>query len=78
MIALTATATKEVKEDITTKLEMKDAQIFQKSFVRENLSYSAFKLESKEQKLLEILSNVGGSSVVYVRSRKRTRRSQTC
>lgn len=73
VIALTATATKEVKEDIISKLVMKDCQIFQKSFVRENLSYSAFKLESKEQKLLEILSRVGGSSVVYVRSRKRTK-----
>ena len=73
LIALTATATKEVKEDIAEKLEMKDVQVFQKSFARANLSYSAFKLESKEQKLLEILGNVPGTSVVYVRSRKRTR-----
>lgn len=71
-VALTATATKEVKEDMIAKLELKDCQLFQKSFVRDNLSYSAFRLESKEQKLLEILSRVGGSSVVYVRSRKRT------
>lgn len=73
VMALTATATKEVKEDIVSRLDMKDCQIFQKSFVRENLSYSSFKLENKEQKLLEILSRVGGSSVVYVRSRKRTK-----
>ena len=72
-IALTATATKEVKEDIMTKLEMKEGQVFQKSFVRNNLSYSAFRLENKEQKLLEILSKVGGASIVYVRSRKRTK-----
>lgn len=73
VIALTATATKEVKEDIITKLELKDVAIFQKSFVRDNLSYSAFKLENKQQKLIEILTNVPGSSVVYVRSRKRTK-----
>ncbi|MEQ9405725.1 MAG: ATP-dependent DNA helicase RecQ [Cyclobacteriaceae bacterium] len=73
IIALTATATREVKADIIEKLEMKDCQVFQKSFVRDNLSYSAFKLENKEQKLLEILGRVGGSGVVYVRSRKRTK-----
>ncbi|WP_425392487.1 RecQ family ATP-dependent DNA helicase [Ekhidna sp.] len=73
MIALTATATKEVKEDIIDKLGMKDPQVFQKSFARANLSYSAFRLENKEGKLLEILGNVPGSAVVYVRSRKRTR-----
>ncbi len=72
-IALTATATKAVKEDIVSKLELKDCQIFQKSFARANLSYSVFKLESKQQKLVEILENVKGSSVVYVRSRKRTK-----
>lgn len=73
LIALTATATKEVKKDIAERLEMKDVQIFQKSFARANLSYSAFKLENKEGKLMEILGNVHGTSVVYVRSRKRTR-----
>lgn len=72
-IALTATATKEVKEDIIQKLELTDVQVFRKSFARANLSYSAFKLESKEQKMMEILHNVPGSSIVYVRSRKRTR-----
>lgn len=73
LIALTATATKEVKEEIAEKLELQDVQIFQKSFARANLSYSAFRLENKEGKLLEILGNVPGTSVVYVRSRKRTK-----
>jgi len=72
-IALTATATKEVKVDIIQKLGMKDCQTFQKSFVRDNLSYSTFRLENKQQKLIEILEKVNGSSVVYVRSRKRTK-----
>jgi len=72
MVALTATATKEVKMDIVEKLEMTEAAIFQKSFARANLSYSVFGLEAKEQKLLEILNKVGGTSIVYVRTRRRT------
>ncbi len=71
-IALTATATREVKEDICTRLEFKEQAVFQKSFARSNLSYSAFKLENKGPKLLDILKNVPGSSIVYVRSRKET------
>ncbi|MEM6642997.1 MAG: ATP-dependent DNA helicase RecQ [Bacteroidota bacterium] len=73
VVALTATATNEVETDIIAKLEMKSPQIFRKSFARANLSYSAFALENKEGKLLDILRNVEGSSVVYVRSRKRTK-----
>lgn len=69
-IALTATATKEVKADIIDKLAYKNPKIFQKSFARKNLSYSVFELENKEQKLLKILNNVKGSAIVYVRSRK--------
>jgi len=73
VIALTASATKEVKYDILEKLGLPEARIFQKSFARSNLSYSVFELEHKEQKMLEILRNVPGSSVVYVRSRKQTK-----
>ncbi len=73
LIALTATATKDVKADIQTKLEMKNITVFQQSFARPNISYSTFEVESKEAKMFEILSRVGGSAVVYVRSRKRTK-----
>lgn len=73
IIALTATATKEVKQDILDKLGIPEAEIFTKSFARVNLSYSSFNLEQKENKLLTILNNVPGSSVIYVRSRKRTK-----
>lgn len=72
VLALTATATREVKMDITERLGMKNPSIFKKSFARKNLSYSVFRVESKLRKMLEILHNVPGSSVVYVRSRKRT------
>ncbi|UXP31938.1 RecQ family ATP-dependent DNA helicase [Reichenbachiella agarivorans] len=71
-IALTATATKDVKQDICEKLSFVNPQIFQKSFARKNLSYSVFDLENKGPKMLEILTNVKGSAIVYVRSRKET------
>jgi ATP-dependent DNA helicase RecQ len=73
LIALTATATKDVKTDIQAKLEMKNVVVFQQSFARPNISYSAFEVENREGKMFEILSRVGGSAVVYVRSRKRTK-----
>ncbi|MCK5705319.1 MAG: RecQ family ATP-dependent DNA helicase [Cyclobacteriaceae bacterium] len=72
-IALTATATEKVVEDICEKLELKNQQIFKASFVRENIAFAVRKVESKEQKLIEILNNVPGTALVYARSRKRTK-----
>ena len=72
IIALTASATAEVQADILDKLEMKQGRVFRQSFARENLSYSTFPEENKERKLLQILTNVQGTSIVYVRTRKRT------
>lgn len=72
LIALTATATKDVKQEILTRLEMKSPLVFQQSFARKNLSYSAFKEEDKDKRLIKILQNVQGSAVVYVRNRRRT------
>jgi len=72
VIALTATATEHVKKDIQDKLEFKNPNVFQKSFARPNLSYSVFHMEDKEKKIIEVLKNVKGSSVVYLRSRKKT------
>lgn len=72
LLALTATATREVKGDMLEKLGMRQTRVFQQSFARENLSYSVFSVEDRERKLHQILGNVPGSAVVYVRSRKRT------
>ncbi|MEO6404206.1 MAG: ATP-dependent DNA helicase RecQ [Ferruginibacter sp.] len=73
VIALTASATQNVQTDICEKLEFKPIyNIFRQSFERANLSYSAFSPESKENKLLEIIKNVPGSSIVYCKSRKHT------
>jgi ATP-dependent DNA helicase RecQ len=71
-IALTASATKQVKEDIIDKLKLKKEAVFQISFARANLSLVVRKTETKEKKLLEILSKVPGPAIVYVRSRKAT------
>lgn len=71
-IALTATATTLVKEDIIAKLNLSKPALFQKSFARENLSFVVRKTETKEKKLLEVLRKVPGSAIVYVRSRKST------
>jgi ATP-dependent DNA helicase RecQ len=72
VIALTATATAEVRDDILDKLELREASVFQKSFARDNLSFVVRKTENKERKVLEILQKVKGSAIIYVRSRKAT------
>jgi ATP-dependent DNA helicase RecQ len=60
-------------ENSNTKVgeELQDANFFQQSFARANLSYSVFELENKDAKLLDILKKVSGSAVVYVQSRKK-------
>ncbi len=74
VLALTASATKLVQADICEKLLFKKSQVkFQQSFERPNLSYSVFNVDSKQNKLLEILKNVGGSAIVYCKSRKHTK-----
>ena len=73
VLALTATATEKVVDDIQEKLEFKDGKVFQKSFGRENLAYVVLNEEGKEAKLLDILKKVKGSGVVYVRNRKKTK-----
>ena len=73
VLALTATATKEVVDDIQEKLLFKEKNLFQKSFVRENLSYVVRNADNKLAELIHILQTVPGTSIVYVRSRKQTK-----
>ncbi|MEZ4891567.1 MAG: ATP-dependent DNA helicase RecQ [Saprospiraceae bacterium] len=73
VLALTATATKEVLIDIQEKLAFREPLVFRKSFLRENLSYSVLYEDKKREKLLDILRNVPGSGLVYVRTRGETR-----
>lgn len=73
MLALTATATPEVANDIQEKLLFREKHVIQQSFQRANLSYSVLYEEDKRRKLLDILRKVPGTSVVYVRSRGDTK-----
>src|ERR1035437_9324867 len=73
VLALTATATTEVVDDIQTQLHFKQKNLFQKSFHRSNLAYVVRTVENKDENLLKILNSVSGTSVVYVRNRKRTK-----
>lgn len=72
VLALTATATPEVADDICRSLEMKNPARFRKSFVRDNLSYIVRRTENKFNEMLHILLRTSGSAIVYVRSRRRS------
>lgn len=72
VLALTATATAQVREDIQQKLLFKSSNVFQQSFTRENLSYVVQGDENKLRKMLDIIHGVKGSGIVYVRSRRET------
>ena len=72
VLALTATATAEVRVDIQQKLRFKNPNVFQKSFERKNISYAVLNEENKSRKLLDIANGVKGCGIVYVRSRKET------
>ena len=73
VLALTATATAVVVDDIQDKLEFKAHNVFKKSFVRSNISYVVRKTTEKVSELIHIMKSVPGSGIVYVRSRKRTK-----
>lgn len=73
IIALTATATPEVVVDIQKRLDFRSGKVFQKSFKRDNLSYMALREDAKLSRLKTILARIPGSSIVYVRNRKKTK-----
>jgi ATP-dependent DNA helicase RecQ len=73
ILALTATATPDVLEDIQDKLAFKKPHVIRQSFRRANLSYSVLYESKKREKLIDIVRNVGGSGIVYVRSRGETK-----
>lgn len=73
ILALTASATPEVADDIMQRLKFKERNIFSLSFSRANISYIVRLTEHKEDMLKRVLAATSGSAIVYVRSRKRTR-----
>jgi ATP-dependent DNA helicase RecQ len=72
VIALTASATKPVVEDIQQQLEFTAGQVFRQSFVRKNLRYVVQLEENKLPRLIRLIANIGGSGLVYLRNRKKT------
>ena len=73
VLALTATATPAVIEDIQQRLEFSAKCVFRMSFERTNLAYVVREAADKSDELLHILNNVRGTAIVYVRSRRRTK-----
>jgi len=72
VIAVTASATKEVVEDIQIKLNFKNQSVFRQSFERKNIRYVVQLEENKYERLLKVIYNIGGSGIIYVRNRKKT------
>lgn len=73
VLALTATATPKVTDDIQEKLGFKEKNVIRMSFFRSNLSYVVRKTENKLQELKHILDRAPGSGIVYVRNRAETK-----
>lgn len=73
VLALTATATPQVVDDIQERLQFAEKNVFRMSFKRDNISYVVRKTEHKEHELLHILTSVDGCAIVYTRSRKGTK-----
>lgn len=72
ILALTASATPEVQKDICSKLNMRSPRVFAKSFARPNLAYIVRYTDNKSAHLLKVLHSIPGTSIVYVRNRRRT------
>lgn len=72
VIALTATATPQVADDIMERLSFRDGKLVKSGFERPNLSYIVRKCEDKLGQLRNICNNVPGTGIVYVRSRRKT------
>ncbi len=72
-LAVTATATPEVVDDIQEKLHFRNGKVFRMSFARDNLVYLVRNVEDKEKYLFKIVDNIPGSGIVYVRNRNKTK-----
>ena len=77
ILALTATATPEVVDDIQERLAFRQKNVLRKSFLRSNLSYVVRETNKKADEIVHILSRVPGSAIVYVRNRQRAQELAT-
>ena len=71
ILALTATATPDVVDDIQERLAFREKHVLRKSFLRQNLSYVVRQTNKKADEIVHILNKVPGSAIVYVRNRQR-------
>lgn len=71
-LALTATATARVVDDIQEKLGFTARNVLKKSFLRDNLAYMVVEAEDKIGRMLRVIRKLGGSGIVYVRNRRET------
>lgn len=74
VIAVTASATPLVLADIQEQLKLKSPAVYKQSFLRPNISYSAFNTESKINKILEIIHKIPGSGIVYCNNRRQCKK----
>ncbi|MDE6634865.1 MAG: RecQ family ATP-dependent DNA helicase [Bacteroidaceae bacterium] len=72
ILALTASATPEVVEDIQKQLQFRNGKVFRMSFERRNLIYMVQKSEDKFSSMLHVLRSIPGSAIVYTRNRQQT------
>ena len=77
ILALTATATPDVVDDIQERLAFREKNVLRKSFLRSNLSYVVRQTNKKADEIVHILSKVSGSAIVYVRNRQRAQELAT-
>ena len=70
ILALTASATKMVADDIMARLGFTEQNIIRSSFARPNLSYAVRHTDDKTEQLLRVIHNVQGAGIVYMRSRE--------
>jgi len=70
MIALTATATPVVQQEILDNLKLRDCSVFRDSFLRENITYKVVHAEDKDQRLKALVRTGKKNGIIYVRSRR--------
>ncbi|NBC83640.1 MAG: RecQ family ATP-dependent DNA helicase [Bacteroidetes bacterium] len=72
IIALTATATRDVTDDTIKQLKLRNTKVFRKSFERKNLTYYVRESENKINDLIKLCKNMSGTGIIYARNRKKT------
>lgn len=72
ILAVTASATKDVEQDIISQLKLRQPQVYRQSFERHNLHYTVHYTEQKQKDVTQFLTQNKGSTIIYCRSRKQT------